>query len=75
MSKQSLDDRLDLNDIREMVADIESCASDDEVAHIKENELYHLFVQFVASNGPRHLKEMALEILKTDDIDFYRWSA
>jgi len=66
---------MDLNDIRKKVAEIESCASDDEMAHSKEDDLYRLFVQFVAYNGPRHLKEMALEILKADDIDFSRWRA
>lgn len=79
---------MNLNYIKEKIAEIESIKDDDERAHIKEDELYGEFVKFVSDikpdtdeNSARRFLElldlidMAKEILKTNDIRFARWCA
>jgi hypothetical protein len=66
---------MDIQEILSRVAKIEEESWDDEVAHIKEDELRRDFIKHVAESGDKNLAEMASEVLKTEDIDFSRWCA
>ena len=57
------------------VGEIGNWASDDESAHILEDKLRGDFIRYVATDGPEWLKEIAVEILRTEDIEFARWYA
>lgn len=74
---------MNINYIKEKIAEIESIKGDAERAHSKEDELYGEFVKYVSDFNPYpdndfyllNLIEMAKEILKTNDIRFPRWCA
>ena len=62
-----------IDDIKTKINQIKSVKTDDGFAHEIEDDLRDSFIKFVAENGDENLKQMALEILKTKDIDFTRW--
>lgn len=66
---------MNIEQIKAEVAHIESIKWDDEVAHSLEDNLHLKFIGFVAQSGPPELAAMALEVLKTKDMDFARWCA
>lgn len=57
------------------VQQIRDISSDDESAHGKEDALYFDFVKHVSEHGNKALREMAAEILKTEEINFARCCA
>jgi hypothetical protein len=64
-----------LDDIKILIAKINSKKDDPEAAHGNEDNLHVAFIRHVAEVGDPTLKEMAIEILKTDKISFDRWCA
>ena len=60
--------------IEKSVSEIAEAAHDDEAAHSMEDTLYQEAIEFVADGGVL-TQEMAKSILKTYEIDFYRWYA
>ena len=64
-----------LDDIKESVEKIRKCKSDDESAHSMEDMLREDFIVYVASLGDEDLALKALEVLKTNEIEFARWCA
>lgn len=63
-----------VDDVREFVEDIRHAADDDEVAHSMEDELYVAVLEAIA-NGADNPEKLAVEALKTLDIEFNRWCA
>ena len=47
-------------------------AGDDEIAHTYEDALRHKVLAAIA-DGARNPAGLAAEVLKTGDIEFYRW--
>lgn len=68
---------MDINYIKSEIALISkiSDSEDDENAHMAEDALHINFIKYIAEHAPADLAEMAREVLKTADIDFYRWYA
>lgn len=67
-----------VNEIRAWVSEIRTlqAENDYEFAHSKEDQLHLAFIRHVANETTDPiLKEMALEVLKADDISFPRWCA
>lgn len=64
---------MDLDHIKQRVADIEAMKASDDAAHRAEDQLWIDFISFVATSGPPELAALAREVLRTDDIDFSRW--
>lgn len=62
-------------EIEKAIAHIREIAGDDEMAHIKEDELYVAFVRRVAQEAGGELAECAKLVLTTSEIDFERWCA
>lgn len=63
-----------LEEIKQRVEEIKD--SYGESQHSKEDELYRDFVKYVSRcKSYRGLREMAKEILKTEDMEFARWCA
>lgn len=61
--------------VKEKVAEIKSIAADDEeLAHIKEDNL-HVGVLKAIASGNHDARNLAYEALKTEEIDFNRWHA
>jgi hypothetical protein len=58
-------------DVRARVAAIERMKGDDEAAHIEEDELHQDVLRCLAARG----EPLAIEALKTREIDFERWCA
>ncbi|MCK9597645.1 MAG: hypothetical protein M0R06_01315 [Sphaerochaeta sp.] len=63
-----------LKEVEQRLEEIKAIAWDDEVAHIKEDELFYDVVYTIAS-GKRGGKQLAAEVLKSLDIGFVRWHA
>jgi len=66
--RQEIEDRI--GRIYEAMAE-----TDDAWAHCEEDDLHVAFIKYIAENGPPDLSAMALEVLKTEDLDFCRWHA
>ena len=71
---------LTIEHVRERIEEISTYASieDHEMAHIVEDELLKLFVNYVANHmdcDRVDLIEMAQEIMKVDAMSFERWCA
>ncbi len=66
---------LSIDDIQTRVETIRDSADDPTVAHGMEDQLYLDFIHHVFRYGPPSLREMAHEVLKTQEIDFARWFA
>ncbi|OUD23233.1 hypothetical protein [Flavobacterium psychrophilum] len=64
--------------IKERIAKIETCKSDDEMAHCYEDDLFYDFVNAI-KNGKYETKEeivkAAKEVYKVRKISFARWHA
>lgn len=65
---------LTVEDVEKRVAQIASVASDDEVAHIKEDGLWLEVLHVIAQGSPLS-RELATAALKTRELDFARWCA
>jgi len=61
--------------IRDRVAEIQLVQSDDEVAHIKEDELYYEFVEYVGRTDRGKYGGLARELMEVRKLDFARWHA
>lgn len=58
--------------IRSKIEEIQKLGKDDnEMAHALEDDLYYEYVKYHADKGC----ELAIEIIKTKDLDFTRWYA
>ena len=64
-----------VDEVKAWVAKIDAGKDDDECAHCDEDDLHEAFIRLVAEVGDPALKELATEVLKTDDISFSRWCA
>ena len=64
-----------LNKIEKVVKDIDDIRDDPESAHSAEDQLHVDFIEHIAVYGPKSLKKMAKEVLKTKEISFPRWCA
>ena len=64
-----------VEDIREMVKEIEQVRDDPEVAHSREDDLYHDLLHAIASGTCRDAAACAKEALLTEKISFPRWCA
>ncbi len=65
---------MDVDEVRERVAEIAKKAGDPEVAHIAEDTLWLAVLQNIAESDCEHA-ELAREAIKTDDLEFSRWYA
>ena len=66
---------MNIDEIKQRVADIDAMKDDPERAHISESALMDDFIKHIADNGPADLAKMAKEVLKAWDIDLPRWFA
>lgn len=66
---------MNIEEVRQKVAEIEKCKNDSERAHDQEDLLHVAFIRFVAETGNKTLSAMAKEVLKTGEISFPRWTA
>ena len=68
---------MNIQEIQEKVQHIRDIAGDDEMAHVEEDDLRAEFIRYVASSrhASAELREMANEVLKTEQIEFGRWCA
>ena len=64
-----------LDEVKAWVAKIYAGRGDDECAHSEEDDLHVAFIRHVAEVGDPALKEMATEVLKTNNISFSGWHA
>ncbi len=64
-----------VDDIKSMVADIKSVMDDDERAHGMEDTLHQKVLLEIAAFAPEPYNQMALEALKTEQLDFSMWCA
>jgi hypothetical protein len=62
---------LTLEDVQSRVHQIRAAADDDERAHALEDDLHRDVLRYFAETG----SQIAIEALKTLDIDFSRWCA
>lgn len=60
-----------VEEVRERLAIIRREADDDERAHALEDELHQDVLHYIASTG----NSIAIEALKSLDIEFSRWCA
>jgi hypothetical protein len=61
--------------VREKVEEIRKAAHDPEAAHSLEDALYAEILAAIASGGCTRPEECAAEALKTQEIEFERWTA
>lgn len=66
---------MDLEMIKERVANIKAFAEDPEKAHALEDDLYKDFVRFIVLSGSPAQRAMARAVLETQQIKFSRWYA
>lgn len=66
---------LSVKEVRELVEQIKSNASDDECAHSQEDSLYAQVLQAIADDDCEDPKACAREALATEAIEFARWCA
>jgi len=71
--------KFDMNLIKTKLTFIQSTAieGDDEVAHIREDELREMLIAYVSQGhfDSAELVEMAKLVLSTNDLEFCRWCA
>ncbi len=60
--------------VKKRVSEIDAIKDDDEAAHSREDSLWYSVLRAIA-NGSDFAKELAVEALKTEQIDFQRWCA
>jgi hypothetical protein len=69
--------KMSIEEINERVREInaEAAKCDNEVAHIKEDNLYKEFIQYVAESpfATATLSDKAEAVLKAQNIQFERW--
>jgi hypothetical protein len=63
-----------IEDVENRVAEIERTKGDDERAHGMEDSLYR-DVLLAISSGSTGARKLATAALKSEDIDFGRWTA
>jgi hypothetical protein len=63
-----------IEEIEKRVQQIKEIADDDEMAHIKEDDLRN-DVLIAISKGVPNAEELAYVVLKTGQIEFSRWCA
>jgi len=61
--------------IRDSLLEIEAEKDDPEVAHGMEDDLWLSYIQYMAKADLGLVSRMAVEILKTQSIEFSRWYA
>lgn len=70
---------MNIEEIKERVDLVQKISDyDNEVAHIKEDEIYHEFVESIVNNKFKSLEEVinaSKEIYKLTDIIYNRWYA
>ena len=64
---------MNLNDVLVALEKIRSCQSDDEIAHSMEDQLYADVLKYYADGGTD--PQLAIEALKTEQMEFARWCA
>lgn len=65
-----------VDDVKERVERIRADARDDfEEAHAREDELYQAVLHYIVAEAPSPYREVALEALKSQDIQFPRYCA
>lgn len=72
-----------LQEVRDRLSEIEAGKDDFEQAHADEDELYAWFVRWIAEDGEAclaergysYIREVALLVLQSADIDFERYCA
>lgn len=68
----SIDEKATIESIQEFLSYISSIADDEEMAHIEEDHLYKSVLEAIAE-GCDNAKELAIEALKCQEIDFVRY--
>lgn len=63
-----------VDDVKQRIEEIKALASDDEVAHSKEDSLRHAVLKAIAAGAP-NAAGLASAVLLTSEIDFRRWYA
>lgn len=66
--------KLTVDRVKELVAEIALCKEDDERAHGLEDALFEAVLEEI-STGTSNAAELAIEVLKTREINFSRWCA
>ena len=66
---------MNLSQVKQKIDEIAASQWDDEAAHSLEDNLYFDFVKHVSEVADGELKDTALEVLKTKELDFARWCA
>jgi hypothetical protein len=67
---------MDLEIVKKIIATIESCKYNDEMAHILEDDLFYKFVNAIKDGKYKTKKEIievANEVYKVRAIEFGRW--
>lgn len=64
---------MNIQTIKNQVAQIYEERHDDKIAHIHEDDLHEEFISYIASGDFGELSIMAKEVLKTQAIAFARW--
>lgn len=57
------------------IGEIKANTHDDEVAHLREDQLRADFIRFIVSGDNPDLAALASLVLSTDDLEFARWCA
>lgn len=65
---------MDLEQVKKRIQDIKDCSEDFEGAHSMEDSLHQDVLEHIA-NGGDNAQELALEALKTTQIQFARYCA
>jgi len=64
-----------VNGCKARVDEIRGVQDDDEVAHSLEDVLYKDVLSYIAVMGGGEISDLAMECLKTKEIEFSRWCA
>lgn len=67
---------MNIEEVKERLLEIKNISYDDEVAHIKEDELFYDFVEAIKDGKYKSIQQIidiATELYKVRDIDFARW--
>ena len=67
-------DRVNVENVRDIVAAIAATADDEEMAHVHEDRLYIAVLRHIAKGEDEHAK-LAREALRAVDIEYDRWYA
>ena len=69
---------MDIEEVKQRLAEIEHLKHDNESAHAMEDSLMFDFIEAIKNKKYKNIKEVitiATEISKVEDIDFQRWYA